>query len=111
MNIASIVGGVVLFVIGFAVFSENTILITLILLAVGSLCVGWGMTKPITQEELDRQKRIANRFVVNEDTRVFHRQSCSMAKHISLKNRSFYSGSRESAIIYGLIPCSKCNPK
>lgn len=45
MSIAAIAAGAALVIAGFVVFAENTIPITLILLAAGSLCLGWGTTK------------------------------------------------------------------
>ncbi len=49
-------------------------------------------------------------YVVNKNTRKFHKPSCSSVKDILEKNRWDYTGTREELIAQGYVPCKRCNP-
>jgi DNA-entry nuclease len=49
-------------------------------------------------------------YVVNTNTKKFHRPGCSSINQMSDKNRRDYSGSRDDLISQGYKPCKKCNP-
>lgn len=49
-------------------------------------------------------------YILNTNTRKFHRESCGGANSIKKDNRESYTGSREELIAYGYEPCGSCNP-
>ena len=49
-------------------------------------------------------------YVLNNNTRKFHRPSCSSVEDIKPSNREDYSGSRETLIEQGYEPCKRCAP-
>ena len=49
-------------------------------------------------------------YVLNHNTRKFHRPSCSSVEDIKPSNREQYSGSRETLIEQGYAPCKRCMP-
>ncbi len=60
-------------------------------------------TKQVSPEE-------APSYVLNHNTRKFHRPSCSSVEDIKPSNRENYSGSREALIEQGYVPCKRCRP-
>lgn len=49
-------------------------------------------------------------YVLNTNTRKFHKADCSGAEDIKAKNREEYTGSRETLIEEGYQPCGRCRP-
>jgi DNA-entry nuclease len=49
-------------------------------------------------------------FVLNANSRKFHRPACSSVADMSARNRLFFGGTREQAIELGYDPCGYCRP-
>ena len=49
-------------------------------------------------------------YVLNTNTKKFHRPDCSSADKIKPENRQDFTGSREELIAQGYDPCKSCNP-
>ena len=49
-------------------------------------------------------------YVLNTNTRKFHRANCSSVEDIKEKNKEYYRGTRDDIINMGFEPCKKCNP-
>ncbi len=47
-------------------------------------------------------------YIVNTNTKKFHKPSCDSSKKMSSSNKKTYKGSRESLISNGYTPCQKC---
>ena len=50
-------------------------------------------------------------YVLNRNTKKFHKPSCSEVKRIKDSNRVDYFGIYSEVINMGYVPCKKCNPK
>ena len=49
-------------------------------------------------------------YVLNTNTRRFHKPDCSGAADIKKSARQDYKGTRETLIAQGYTPCGKCKP-
>lgn len=49
-------------------------------------------------------------YVINENTGKFHYKDCPSATRIKIKNRKYFTGTREELIEIGFEPCERCNP-
>ena len=49
-------------------------------------------------------------YVLNHNTRKFHRPNCSSSEDIKPSNRENYFGTRETLIEQGYVPCKRCRP-
>ncbi len=49
-------------------------------------------------------------YILNTNTRKFHRTGCGSAKKIKAKNREDFTGTRDEVIARGFEPCKNCNP-
>lgn len=49
-------------------------------------------------------------YVVNTNTKKFHKPTCSSVSRISDKNRMNYKGTRDELIERGYVPCKRCYP-
>ena len=49
-------------------------------------------------------------YILNKNTKKFHKPECSGAKKIKAKNKGEYTGSRQALIDEGYEPCGNCNP-
>lgn len=49
-------------------------------------------------------------YIVNRNTRKFHRPDCASVEDIREGNRKKYTGSRERLIEQGFEPCGRCKP-
>ena len=82
----------------------------------GSSCAAEQDTEDPAQESSDTeqiteqgsQKEIT--YVLNDNSKKFHRPECSSVKDIKDKNRIDFYGTREEAIEMGYVPCKACNP-
>ena len=70
-----------------------------------STLVGEDVAQPSEQASTDEPD-----YVLNNNTRKFHRPSCSSVEDIKPSNRGDYTGSREALIERGYEPCRKCVP-
>ena len=50
------------------------------------------------------------KYIVNINTRKFHKADCPSAKKIKGENKKTYTGYRESLVKNGYSPCSQCKP-
>ena len=65
-----------------------------------------GFWEQITEQ--GSQKEIT--YVLNDNSKKFHRPDCSSVKDIKDKNRIDFYGTREEAIEMGYVPCKACDP-
>lgn len=49
-------------------------------------------------------------YVLNTNTKKFHRESCVEIKKMKEENKAFRNGSRDAIIGEGYDPCKRCNP-
>lgn len=49
-------------------------------------------------------------YILNKNTKKFHKPECSGAKKIKAKNKDEYKGSRQTLIDEGYEPCGSCHP-
>ena len=49
-------------------------------------------------------------YILNTNTKKFHKPDCYSVKQMSEKNKKKYKGSRKSLINEGYSPCKNCNP-
>lgn len=49
-------------------------------------------------------------YILNTNTKKFHKPSCSSVNQMSEKNKQEYTGSRDDLIEQGYSPCGSCNP-
>ena len=70
-----------------------------------SALIGEAITEPSEQTSTE-----APDYVLNNNTRKFHRPSCSSIEDIKASNREDYIGSREALIEKGYVPCKRCRP-
>jgi hypothetical protein len=49
-------------------------------------------------------------YVLNKNTKKFHRPDCSSVKDMKEKNKEYSNESRDEIIAKGYSPCKKCNP-
>lgn len=61
-------------------------------------------------EEPQQPDTISETYILNTNSRKFHRPDCSSASQISDANREEYTGTREELIVQGYTPCGYCKP-
>lgn len=61
-------------------------------------------------EEPQQPDTVAATYILNTNSRKFHRPDCSSAFQISDANREKYTGTREELVEQGYTPCGYCNP-
>lgn len=49
-------------------------------------------------------------FIINDNTKKFHRPTCASVSNMKESNRREYTGNREELIREGYEPCKNCNP-
>lgn len=49
-------------------------------------------------------------YVLNKNTKKFHKPGCSSVSDMKAKNRVDSGSSREEIIAQGYVPCKRCNP-
>lgn len=52
----------------------------------------------------------ANQYVLNTNTKKFHKPSCSSVKQMKDKNKKIVSWTRQEIIDQGYSPCGRCHP-
>ena len=50
------------------------------------------------------------KYILNTNSKKFHKTTCSGVNSISAKNKSEYTGTRSMLIVQGYEPCGTCNP-
>ena len=58
----------------------------------------------------DPEPSPAATYILNTNTKKFHRPDCSSVSTIKEKNRQEYTGPRDDLIAQGYAPCKRCNP-
>lgn len=53
---------------------------------------------------------VKEEYVLNKNTRKFHKPECSSAQKMKESNRWDYTGTRESVRQMGYEPCGQCRP-
>lgn len=67
----------------------------------------------VTETESEYNKttvQVAVSYVLNTNTKKFHKTTCSSVQTIKEKNRSDYTGDRENLMKRGYSACKRCNP-
>lgn len=70
-------------------------------------------TNAVTEETVTRQTAPADvqaDYILNTNSRRFHRPDCESVADISEKNKEAYTGDRETLIAEGYEPCHRCDP-
>lgn len=55
----------------------------------------------------DQEKQV---YIINKNTRKFHKKDCSSVKDMKPKNKKEYKGTKEELIKQGYEPCGSCKP-
>lgn len=71
---------------------------------------GSALIGEIESEPSEQTAAVEPDYVLNNNTRKFHRPSCSSVEDIKPSNRKDYTGSRETLIERGYVPCKRCLP-
>lgn len=66
------------------------------------------MAKKGKKEKQAEQKNCD--YVINKNTKKFHKPDCASVKDTLSKNRKYYKGNREELLSDGYEPCGRCNP-
>ena len=66
-------------------------------------------TQAVTQAA--SQQTSTESYILNTNTKKFHRPSCSSVKQMKESNKKSSSESRDALIAAGYDPCKKCNPQ
>ncbi len=64
--------------------------------------------KEAAQETQTKSEK--HNYVLNTNTKKFHKTGCGSVKQMKDKNKKMFYGTREEAIKKGYSPCKKCNP-
>ena len=65
--------------------------------------------KPTVQPTVEPSPTVSN-YILNTNTHKFHYPWCSSVDQMKEKNKWYYSGTRDSIIEMGYVPCKRCNP-
>ena len=55
-------------------------------------------------------KPAAKTYILNKNTKVFHKPSCSSVKQMKDSNKRTFTGTRAQVVDMGYRPCQRCNP-
>lgn len=66
-------------------------------------------TERTTKAESTSEETEAD-YIINTNTKKFHRPDCSSVKKIKAENKSNFNGTKEELISYGYSPCGNCKP-
>lgn len=64
----------------------------------------------MSQLEEAEQQGQEQRYVLNKNSKKFHREDCKNISAIKETNRETYEGTRQNLIDRGFSPCGECNP-
>lgn len=59
---------------------------------------------------VEKTTDVTGTYILNTNTKKFHKSSCSSVKKMSSKNKKTYHGSRSELLREGYTPCKSCNP-
>lgn len=62
------------------------------------------------QSEKETEKAIGSVYILNINTKKFHRADCSAVKQMKEQNKQEFKGTRDELISQGYEPCKKCSP-
>ena len=62
------------------------------------------------QEQEEVQGYYQETYIINTNSRVFHKPKCSSVKRMKEKNKMECTGTREEILDQGYSPCKNCNP-
>lgn len=65
---------------------------------------------PAAEEPAPASEPVTTSYVLNKNTRKFHRPDCSSVRDMAEHNKEYFEGTREQAIERGFVPCKRCNP-
>ena len=67
---------------------------------------------PAAEPEPEPARTITNEttYILNTNTKKFHRPGCKSVNQMKAKNRQDVSWSRDEVIAKGYVPCKNCNP-
>lgn len=65
---------------------------------------------PETEPETIAEEPTEITYVLNKNTKKFHKPTCASVKKIKAKNYEAFTGTREEAIANGYDPCKNCKP-
>lgn len=65
-------------------------------------------TSEVTQSQPSNESE--QTYILNINTKKFHYPHCSSVGQMKESNKQEYTGSRDSIISQGYVPCKKCNP-
>lgn len=64
-----------------------------------------------TEEKTEEiQNSNENTYILNDNTKKFHKQNCYSVKRMNQENKKEWIGERETLIEQGYEPCENCNP-
>ena len=64
----------------------------------------------VNQPQHSQSSQVSGNYIVNRNTRKFHKPNCSSVKRMKESNKIHYNGSREKLIDNGFEPCGNCRP-
>ncbi len=65
------------------------------------------------EQELEQREELNEHgcdFVLNENSKRFHKPNCKSISNMKEENKKYYSGSRDDLIANGYKPCGSCKP-
>ncbi len=68
------------------------------------------VTDKVTESVVTDQEGNTVTFVLNTNTKKFHKPTCSAAEDINVVNREDYAGTRDALIADGYEACGRCKP-
>ena len=70
----------------------------------GAICYG------CNGKDLNQPPTAVQQYVLNRNTKKFHKPTCTSVKQMKEKNRQIYEGTREEIMQRGYEPCKRCKP-
>lgn len=64
----------------------------------------------VPKEETSQDVPVTTTYVLNTNTKKFHKPNCSSVSDIKQTNREYSTAGRQDLIVQGYSPCGKCNP-
>lgn len=64
----------------------------------------------LTTQATATPKPAQKTYVLNKNTKVFHKPTCSSVNQMKESNKRTYTGTRQQVIDMGYKPCGRCNP-
>ena len=67
--------------------------------------------KPVPTPKPDPNPNpVTGQYILNKNSKLFHRPNCPSVKRMKESNKQAYTGSRDVLIAQGYRPCKNCNP-